>query len=60
MPYFYASTLHRNGEHRRAVRVLEDYLDQNLEAVLLASQCLAELENGKKPVSCCTKHHGCH
>lgn len=41
--YFYASTLHRNGEHRRAVRVLEDYLDQNLEAVLLASQCLAEL-----------------
>ena len=41
--YFYASTLHRNGEHRRAVRVLEDSLDQNLEAVLLASQCLAEL-----------------
>ena len=41
--YFYASTLHRNGEHRRAVRVLEDSLDENLEAVVLASQCLAEL-----------------
>lgn len=41
--YFYASTLHRNGEHRRAVRVLDECLDDNLEAVLLASQCLAEL-----------------
>ena len=41
--YFYASTLHRNAEYRRAVRVLEEYLEQNLEAVLLASQCLAEL-----------------
>jgi tetratricopeptide (TPR) repeat protein len=41
--YFYASALYRNREYRRAVRVLDEFLDDNLEAALLACQCLSEI-----------------